>query len=136
MSKHKDYDILMLIGLCVAGVGLALIGIGFNMNTSVSTDLGRVNNLGLLHQQSNLLLIGGFLLIIGVVCSIFAHFYLANLKQTQCKYCAENIKADAKVCRYCGSNQDLNFSDQDTTSPEQLNENELNDLIKRIQSKQ
>lgn len=135
MSKSNDDDILMAVGLTVAGIGVALIGIGFNMNTSVSTELGRVNNIGLLHQQSNYLLVGGFLLIVGIICAISAHFYLSKNNQIKCRYCAENIKADANICRYCGSSLIASLNDSGTVRAEQLNEKELNDLIKRIQSK-
>jgi len=51
---------LIVIG-CVAGIG------AFNMDTSVSSGLGRIHNLGLMDDRRNRLMIAGLLTIVGVI---------------------------------------------------------------------
>jgi hypothetical protein len=62
----------MLIAFSVVMIFMAM-----NMDTTVSTEYGRVNNLGLLNDQSNMLILGGIGFLAGIIL-----FATAKIKQT------------------------------------------------------
>lgn len=51
-----------------------------------------------------------------------------NGHKKKCPFCAELINSEAIKCKHCGESQL-------STSPENLNEKDLSDLINRIQNK-
>jgi len=91
------------------GIFLIIIGIicgytAITMDTSVETGLGqRVNNLGLLNQQTNLLIGAGIAFISGILLIGFnSKSGSSSTDQIRtCPYCAEHVKAQATICRFC-----------------------------------
>ncbi|WP_432741123.1 zinc ribbon domain-containing protein [Methylobacter sp. G7] len=101
------------------GSFLIIIGIicafsAITMDTSVATGLGgRVNNLGLMNLQTNLLIGAGIAFISGIMLIGFSSKSRSgasrrsqtNDNNKKCPYCAEIIKKEAVICRYCGKEQ-------------------------------
>lgn len=73
------------------GVGGALLVIAFFMDTTVSTRLGDVHNLGLISKQQNYIFLGGILLIAGVIT-----FAVHKNKQTPEEKAQEEAKDKAE----------------------------------------
>tara|TARA_R100000935_G_scaffold42629_1_gene64628 strand:+ start:1010 stop:1750 length:741 start_codon:yes stop_codon:yes gene_type:complete len=48
-------------------LGIIFLLIGFFTNTTISTSLGEVHNLGLMNEKQNYIILGGFLLLAGVI---------------------------------------------------------------------
>jgi len=74
------------------------------MDTSVVTDLGiRVNNLGLMSDRTNLLIGAGISFISGILLIGFSQKpeLSASEATRKCPYCAEQVKAQAIICRFC-----------------------------------
>lgn len=95
------------IGTLTFFIALIVLGYGFTFDTTISTGLGRVHNIGLMNEKQNIIILGGALLIAGVL--LFA-FSSANQNAAttadgyrQCPSCAEMVKDEAKICRHCRS---------------------------------
>lgn len=92
--------------ICVAAL-VALV-FGFTYDTSVATGLGgRVHNVGLMNERQNIIIVGAAMLVAGALL-----LGLSSRGQSpavtegspgyrRCPSCAEMVKDDAKVCRYC-----------------------------------
>ncbi len=68
-EKIKKPSNKLAISLIIFGVIIGLIGLF--LDTTVQTGMGRVHNLGLMNLQSNLILLAGILLVIGVLLLLF-----------------------------------------------------------------
>ena len=100
------------------GIFLIIVGIicgytAISMDTSVETggtyEYGtyipktKVNNIGLMNQQTNLLIFAGISFISGILLIGFSYKSIASFSKgvRTCPYCAEQVKAEALICRFC-----------------------------------
>lgn len=91
-------------GWVLVSIGILCIVLSITMDTAVSTGLGgKVNNLGLMNQQTNLLLGGGISFISGILLIGFGSKSKVSTtgKVRICPYCAEQVKVQAVICRFC-----------------------------------
>lgn len=100
-------------GLVIAGLLWAAVAL--NMSTTVETgdgrsDLGRfsadvpqmtVHNIGLMDKRRNHLIMACVTLIAGVILIGFGSISRPYGEHRACPNCAELVKAEAKVCRFC-----------------------------------
>lgn len=129
----KGFGILLLIGGALGALSF------YSLDTSVAVPTetfmgetiggGRVNNLGLMADRQNGLLISVGASIVGVLLLLFAPHRVDNESQSsnasemKCPQCAEWIKKDAKICRFCRSaiaNAELASQDYHTISPDRF----------------
>ncbi len=108
------------IFVLVLGV-LAIIG-AMAMDVSVSSGIGRVNNIGLMAERQNYTIIGGVLLVVGMIMAIAGGRggaqVVDNSDYRACPMCAEDIKRAAIKCKHCGAdvvslNTDVNLENSE-----------------------
>lgn len=116
------------IFLVIAGIVWALVA--FNIDTSVSTAYGSVNNIGLMKTQSNNLMFAGLTILIGVVLIGFGSSSTSKQEVSAhglkaCPFCAEQIQPAALKCRFCNTDLPDSFRTAAATpvaAPPTLNE--------------
>lgn len=102
------------IGVIVLVGGVLAFLVGFSMDTTVAAGYGlrRVHNIGLMNDRQNLIIFAGVLAVIGTLL-----FALAGKNKQpspipegssspstgtrKCPFCAEFVKTEAVVCRFC-----------------------------------
>lgn len=95
-------------GLTILVVGIIWVLSAMNMDVSIGTGLGRVNNFGLMAQRQNLIMIGGFISLGGLLMVILARRRPVLESDTAvdtrpCPMCAEPIRREAIKCKHCGA---------------------------------
>lgn len=125
----RGFGTLLLIGgLIGAFYYFAIFDTSVEVPTSYimgeSIGGGRVNNIGLMSDRQNGILISLGAALIGVLMILFAPKETSNAGNKKCPHCAEWIKAEANVCRFC--NRDVTEQQLETgvtpsieTTPEQ-----------------
>jgi hypothetical protein len=104
---------MRVFGILLLVVGALALLVGTTMDTTVPTGDGdeRVHNIGLMNDKQNSLLFGVGIAIVGAIfvasssrkrSSPVAPQHVADDPDTRlCPYCAERIKAQAVICRFC-----------------------------------
>lgn len=105
------------IAMQVTGAIVMLIGVivclyALSMDVTVTTEVQNVggvkipsqtvNNIGLMDDRRNTLIMGGLAEVIGIVLIGVGTLNRKPAGMKACPYCAEDIRGDAGVCRYCG----------------------------------
>lgn len=95
--------------IAILFIGAIAFFVGFTLDTSVATmNGGRVHNIGLMNDRQNIIIVAGVLAVIGAIFFGFAtvlpqpnESVLAHSAVRICPYCAETIKTEATICRFC-----------------------------------
>ena len=103
----KGFGIFALIA------GICWVIFALNMDVSVSTGMGRVNNLGLMADRQVHAIVGGMIALAGLVMMLLGGKGSASgrAETTEhdtrpCPLCAETIKNAAIKCKHCGAEVD------------------------------
>ncbi|WP_240477745.1 zinc ribbon domain-containing protein [Pseudomonas lundensis] len=94
-------------------VGICWVIFALSMDVSVSTGMGRVNNLGLMADRQVHTIVGGMIALAGLVMMLLggkgsppSRAETAEHDTRHCPLCAETIKNAAIKCKHCGAEVD------------------------------
>lgn len=94
-------------GYLLIALGVLCLVVALAMDVTVSSGAGRVNNIGLMSERQNLILISGFMLLIGIVVTVVGNrqseLAIRRESTRSCPVCAEDIQCAAIKCKHCGS---------------------------------
>ena len=103
---------MKILGFILLIVGIILGVVALNMDTTVASSslMGsyrRVHNIGLMNDRQNYLIFSGIISLMGLILLLFGRKSQnkneegSYLDFKKCSQCAEKVKAEAKICRYC-----------------------------------
>ena len=124
--SEKRRSPMLTFGIVLLVIGVFVCIFALSMKVTVTTEpqnIGgikipsqTVNNIGLMDDRRNALTVGGLLVLVGVVLTVVGSLrrsavvagsdgsttFDARSGTKKCPYCAEAVKTEAVVCRYCG----------------------------------
>jgi hypothetical protein len=102
----RDMAFTVPVGGVVLVAGLVLLAYALLMDTTAGRE---VHNIGLLNEQRNLLSLGSLGVVVGLAMVAWSRatgslviVFGGRLRHKTCQFCAESIRVDAIVCRFCG----------------------------------
>lgn len=119
LSGDDPNELMKNIGIAFLVIGGIALMVGLNLDTTVASGIegGRVHNIGLMNDRQTIVVIAGVIAIVGAIFVGFSsrnnvtrvNPMTAENRTRQCPFCAEHVKYEALVCRYC--QRDLPSSD-------------------------
>lgn len=117
------------LGYITFSIGLIIVLYAFTMDTSVAVDYPggneyglpeRVNNLGLIADRQNYMIFGGVLSLLGLIVIYASDKKGEEANEKVCPKCAERVKIEALICRFCNYSFEQNNDEQDFEVDENL----------------